>query len=308
MRVAVTGGTGLVGRFIVDDLTAQGWDVTVLVRPGSDGGGFEGPADAAMVEGTMADDDALDRLVEGADALVHAAFDHAAGRYRGGQGEDALGFAQTNLMRSIHLLETALERGVARCVVLSSRAVFSRVRPGTVLDEDHPVRPDTRYGAIKAALEAYAAGLAAEAGWTVSALRPTGVYGVTTPFEKTKWLALVRGVLREEGGLASRAGTEVHGIDVAAAVRLLLTRPAGEVAGQVYNCSDLYLSTREIAEIVQKLSGARGPLPAPCHDPDFPVMNCDRLKGLGLVFGGKARLEKTLADIIARLGDQTRRP
>lgn len=299
MRVAVTGGTGLVGRFIVDDLVMQGWEVTILARPGSSIDGYAETPN--IVEGTMEDGAALDRMLKGADALVHAAFDHVPGRYRGGQGDDPIGFAQSNLMQSLRLLETALERGVGRCVVLSSRAVFSRTLPGIPLDEDHPVHPDTRYGAIKAALEAYSVALAAEAGWTVAALRPTGVYGVTTPFERTKWLKLVQGVLRGEGGLPSRAGTEVHGADVAAAVRLLLTRPETDVAGRIFNCSDLYLSTREIAQIVQNLSGARGPLPAPCHDRDYPVMNADRLKQLGLRFGGRQRLEKTLADIIVRL-------
>lgn len=299
IRVAVTGGTGVVGRFIVDDLSANGCDVRILARPDSDRTGFARPV--RFVEGTLADRAACRHLLDGADALVHAAFAHLPGRYRGGQGDDPIGFARTNLLRSVELMEQALDQGVGRCVLLSSRAVFSRRMPGRLLDEDHPPQPDTRYGAVKAGLEAYASALAAEAGWTVSAVRPTGVYGIATPFAKTKWLSLIGQILCEEGGLPSRAGTEVHGADVAAAVRLLLSRPPAEVAGKTFNCSDLYLSTRDIAEIVQRLSGARGPLPAPSHDPDFAMLDCRRLERLGLRFGGRPLLEETLAGIVARL-------
>ena len=35
MRVAVLGGTGFVGRYIVDELLRQGHSVNVLIRPGS---------------------------------------------------------------------------------------------------------------------------------------------------------------------------------------------------------------------------------------------------------------------------------
>jgi UDP-glucose 4-epimerase len=299
MRVAVTGGTGIVGRFIVDHLTGEGHEARVLVRPQSDRNGFA--RQPSFVTGSLGDTQSFRALLEGADALVHCALSHAPGRYRGGEGDDLTAFLDENLLGSVGLMSEARRLGVERCVVLSSRAVFSASPDGRPLDERHPTRPDTHYGAMKAALEAFAASFAAEHGWTVAALRPTGVYGVTHPFERTKWLGLVRAVMAQEGGLPVRSGTEVHGLDVARAVSLLLAAPARDIAGQVFNVSDLYLSTRRIAETVQGLTGARGPLPDERFDPSYAVMSCGRIERLGLSFGGWPLFRATLADICARL-------
>ncbi len=68
-RVAITGGTGFVGRHIVRALRARGHTVRALVR---DPAHLPFSADAVeLVSGTLADPAALDRLVAGADALVH---------------------------------------------------------------------------------------------------------------------------------------------------------------------------------------------------------------------------------------------
>jgi uncharacterized protein YbjT (DUF2867 family) len=70
--VALTGGTGFIGRACAAALAAAGWHVRMLVR--------RDPAHpslaqtpAEMVQGDLADEAALVRLVRGADAVVHAA-------------------------------------------------------------------------------------------------------------------------------------------------------------------------------------------------------------------------------------------
>ena len=71
-RIAVTGATGFVGRHLVPSLAAQGWQVRVLAR--------SEPAHALwrdtkpeVVLGSLSDDGALERLVQGADAVLHLA-------------------------------------------------------------------------------------------------------------------------------------------------------------------------------------------------------------------------------------------
>jgi nucleoside-diphosphate-sugar epimerase len=131
----------------------------------------------------------------------------------------------------------------------------------------------------------------------VSALRPTGVYGLTKPAPKSKWFELVCCALRSEP-VPSRAGTEVHGRDVADAVWRLLQAPPEQVAGRMFNCSDLLVSTRDIVEIVQRISGASGPLPERPPEPR-QVMTCAGLEALGLRFGGRPLLERTVVDLVA---------
>jgi hypothetical protein len=78
MRVLLTGGTGQVGAFVVPALAAAGHAVTHLARrPPPDG--------SAWLPWSLADPAPA---LPAADALVHLAFDHKPGAYRGGEGED----------------------------------------------------------------------------------------------------------------------------------------------------------------------------------------------------------------------------
>lgn len=294
MRVAVTGATGYVGRFIVAALQAEGSTVRALARVGSERGGF--PEGIDWVTGGLRDRAAILRLVEGVDAVVHAAFEHAPGRYRGGEVDDLAGFLTTNLNGSLELIAASRAAGVARFVLLSSRAVYGRGLPGRLLDEAHPAWPDSHYGAHKAALEAFVSSWGLADGWPICALRPTGVYGLTRPVERSKWYELVRAVLAERPWLTPRAGTEVHGADVARAVLLLLR--ADGVAGRAFNCGDLAISDRDVAIIVQELAGVRGPLPEERRVPAEKVMDCGALARLGMRFGGRPLLEATVAELV----------
>lgn len=70
MRIAVTGGTGFVGRSVVRTLLARGHDVRILSRDPRRVR-VEDRRRVELVTGTLADAGALRRLVEGVDALVH---------------------------------------------------------------------------------------------------------------------------------------------------------------------------------------------------------------------------------------------
>lgn len=292
MIVAVTGATGYVGRFVVAALHARGDRVRALLRPGRELVGL--PDGIEPITGDLADPPA--HLCTGADALVHAALEHLPGRYRGGEGAQPQRYLDVNLMGSLRLLRQAQAAGVRRCVLLSSRAVYGRRIAGIPLDETHPAWPDTLYGATKAALEAFAAALGQGEGWPIAVLRPTGVYGITHPVERSKWYDLVRTTLAGEAWPGRHGGGEVHGADVARAVLLLLDAP--DLAGRVFNCADLYLTDRDIAASVQRLAGVDGPLPEPPSSPPRNLMVCRALAELRFRFGGRPLLERTLAELI----------
>ena len=293
MRVALTGATGIVGRFIAARLAAEGCDIVALARPESDRTGFDFPM--TWIEGDLNAETALESLVEGADALVHSAYDHLPGLYRGGEGDDVEGFWRTNLLGSLRLLHAANGCDVGRIVVLSSRAVFGRPS-ATRVGDDHPPSPDTHYGAHKAALE----GLASVYPRT-ACIRPTGVYGLTLPPGRSKWLDMARDVIAGQPIKMARTSTEVHGDDVAAAVWLLLTAREADVAGRVFNCSDLVVSTREIAERMYAAhgidKGSRPALPEEFAPPEI-IMRCDGLRALGWRPGGRRRLQATIRALL----------
>lgn len=108
--VALTGSTGFLGRYIVNALLADGWHIRGLVRDA-------GSADPRItpVVGELADVNALERLVDGAGALVHA-----AGCTNASSRAD---FFRTNRDGSILLAHTVMRLNPdMRLVVVSSLA------------------------------------------------------------------------------------------------------------------------------------------------------------------------------------------
>lgn len=69
---AVTGATGFIGRHAVDALTRAGWRVRLLLRRDPSGSAWRNSR-PEVVAGSLGDKAALERLVEGADAVVHLA-------------------------------------------------------------------------------------------------------------------------------------------------------------------------------------------------------------------------------------------
>ena len=65
---ALTGATGFLGRALCQALADRGWRLRILARPDA-----TPPCGAEVVVGRLADADALERLAEGADLIVHVA-------------------------------------------------------------------------------------------------------------------------------------------------------------------------------------------------------------------------------------------
>ena len=304
MLVAVTGATGIVGRFVVDRLAAEGTGIRALVRPASDRRGMG--SNIGWVVGDMTDANALARLVEGADAVVHCAYEHVPGRYRGGEGDDLVTFWRANLQAGLELMQIARGAGISRLVLMSSRAVFGQSSPSeTWVDDDTRPVPDSHYGALKLALEAHASAFAAMDGAAFASLRPTGVYGMTYPLERTKWLNLALKMIGGEPLPPARLATEVHGRDVAAAVWLLLTAPPRQVAGRAFNCSDAVVDTRRIMAGLADRLGLSPSLPGPAENAMRNPMRTLALQALGWRPGGDALLERTIDEValaVCRLG------
>jgi len=262
MRIALTGAGGLVGRFLSPAFRADGHEVESLPdwRLGQ-------PA-----------------RLEGCEALVHAAFAHVPGRYRGGEGDDPEGFTSLNRDGSLRLFEDAKAAGVGQVVFLSSRAVHDALPAGTPLPDGTPVAPESLYGRVKAEAEAALAALDGD-GFATASIRATGIYG---PGEGHKWTGLFAAYLAGRP-IPPRVASELHGDDVAAAV-LLILRNGGRGA---FNASDLLLDRHDLLAEVQRLTACPHP-PPPRADNPVSVMSCERLTALGWRPGGWARLRASL--------------
>ncbi len=325
-RIVVSGGTGFVGRFIVEVLLEGGAEIVVAGRTPPRAGLFSrSVSHAPLVLG----EPPQAGLFEGVDCFVHAAFDHLPGKYRGGEGNDPAGFRRRNLDGSVALFEAAKAAGAASVVFVSSRAVYGTQPQGTLLTEDTRPRPDTLYGEIKLAVEDHLLSMA-DADFRPVVLRVTGVYGSAGAGRTDKWHSLIGDYLAGRP-IPPHAATEVHGEDVARAVSLLSADRA--VAG-IFNVSDILVDRHDLLAIVRDAAarssegltptpapssswgGGRGggsdlaqtslqragialhPLPARADASSLNVMSTEKLRALGWRPGGVPLLERTVRQMV----------
>ena len=294
MNIAVTGATGFLGRYIVNRLTAAGHRCRCWHRPTSDRGGFLHEERIDWLPGELQDAGAAEALVDGMDAMVHAALHHPGGGFRHGEG-DIVEFVTKNVVGTIRLIECARRAGVGRFLFISTCAVHEKILDDRRLDESHPLWPLTHYGAHKAAIEKFIHSYGLGHDYAICSLRPTGIYGLARPAQTSKWYKLVRAVSRGEPIRPTAGGKEVHADDVASAVEILLT--ADGVAGQAYNCYDMYISRQRVAEIAKRLTGSDSPIEPSNKSPKHQI-DTSKLRALGMTFGGTERLEKTVREMI----------
>ncbi len=289
MQVLLTGGSGIAGRFITEALTGAGHDVTHLGRTPVERGVFA--REPAFLSWSLEEQTPCPPR---ADALVHAAFDHVPGAYRGGEGDDPDRFWRLNHTGSVALFAAAVAAGVTRIVFVSSRAVYGDHRRGEILRETDAPAPDSLYGRMKLATEQ-----ALGSRWPGQAtiLRPTGIYGCPPGRKDHKWLDLFDDYACG-CRIAPRVGGEVHGIDLGAAVLTVLDAPGSGDSG-VFNVADLVLDRCDLLTRVQAITGSRNAPPPRYQGPLPGIMESGRLAALGWVPGGFARLDRFLAECVA---------
>ncbi|HET7397025.1 MAG TPA: NAD(P)-dependent oxidoreductase [Intrasporangium sp.] len=158
MRIAVTGGSGKLGRHVVTRLRDGGHDVLVLDRAGARGPGFlqVDLTDYGQVV------DALSGVREGSatttvDALVHLAAIPAPGI-----APDIETF-RNNLVSTFGVFSAAIRLGIRNVVYASSETVlglpFEVPPPYVPVDEEYAARPESVYSLVKHLEEQMAAQL-----------------------------------------------------------------------------------------------------------------------------------------------------
>ena len=149
MRVAVTGGSGKLGRAVVDELLGHDYDVVNLdLVPSRDPRAAFIRVDFTDFGQTFQALHAVDDRHEGLDGVVHLAAIPGPG-----MAPNAALFAN-NAISSYNVFESARQAGIKNVVWASSETVlglpFDRPPPYIPLDEEYPVRPETAYSLGKA--------------------------------------------------------------------------------------------------------------------------------------------------------------
>jgi len=237
--VAVTGATGFLGGYIVEALIAAGWRVRILARPARDYPQLAG-LDFETVRGDLADRPALDRLVDGADAVVHA-----AGLIK---AANMATFRAVNVGGTANLIAAVNDCPTPKHLILVSSMVAREPRLSA-------------YAETKRESEAALSSLR-RGGWTV--VRPCAVYGPWDRETLAIFQSAARGIFPLPGPRQGRVAL-IHASDAARAVASLCGQ---EGAGQVFELTDQRVegyAWDEIAGAAAQAAGGRVvklPLPA----------------------------------------------
>ena len=272
-RIAVTGATGFLGRYIVDVLLARGAHVIGVVRnPG------KVPELAAKgVELRKADLSERANLAAGfagAAAVVSNAALFSLGNQRWEEHERA------NVEGTRNVMGACTDAGVSRVVQVSSVAVYGIFARG-VLHEDAPqLGPETRrlpwsvYAVSKALSEQEAWRLAREQGLALTTVRPCTIYGAFDPnfMPVFKRITTFPVSIRPLGLRMSY----VYAGDVAEGIALALERE--QSIGRAYNLTGDGESWQDLTDAWSALGGRTPVLALPIPIPLTPRFDNARAK------------------------------
>ncbi|MEE2751572.1 MAG: UDP-glucose 4-epimerase GalE [Myxococcota bacterium] len=213
-QILVVGGAGYIGSHCVRDLLDQGAEVVVFDDLST---GHSEAVTCELVEGDIRDPNALDRAFAGHqfDAVMH----FAAKSLVGESVHNPLHYFDVNVRGTITLLEAMRKAEVLNLVFSSTCAVYGD--PDRLpLDESHPQRPVSPYGASKKMVEEVLRSASDQHGFRIASLRYFNAAGA-----------------HPDGTLGESHNPETHLIPLALDA-LLGRRPALKLFGRDYDTRD----------------------------------------------------------------------
>lgn len=172
-RILITGASGFIGSFVVEEALRRGFDTWAAIRHTSSTRYLKHP-DIRLIELDLGDPERLQRQLAAPDAPWDVVV-HCAGAT---QCIDPADFDRHNYDATRHLVEAlqACGRTPAQFIYLSSLSVFGPIHEtdyAPITDHDQP-RPNTAYGRSKRKTELF---LQRHESLPYVIFRPTGVYG-----------------------------------------------------------------------------------------------------------------------------------
>lgn len=300
--VLVTGGTGLIGRPLVEMLVAAGAHVTVVSLDDPS----RAPKGCTFVKGDLREFSSCMEVCKGQEIVFQLA---------GVKGSPAMtsrrpaSFFVPTLQFSVNMMEAARRSGAERFLFTSSVGVYS---PAEVFYEDDvwttfPSPNDRFAGWAKRMGELQAQAYRIEYGWDkISIVRPANVYGPFDNFDPANAMvipSLIHRACNGENPLTvwgdgSPVRDFIHARDVARGMMLAVEQGVSE---PINLGSGSGVTIREVAEMVAKYAPG-GPLPI-VWDKDKPAGDAKRLMDMtrasGYGFACEVSIEEGIKETIA---------
>jgi nucleoside-diphosphate-sugar epimerase len=285
MRIAVTGGSGRVGRWLVRRLLDRGHQVLSLDRvPGDE-------ARAEFIECDVRERSAIEPALKSCEAVCHLAeIPNSNAPY---PKEDIY---WNNARSASVVLKIAADLGLRHAVYASSCQIYgcwgdNRTAPIRLpIDETYPPNPQNVYAVSKAANELFAQYLSQESKLSISVVRFPWVVAIDNDERK-----LVR-YAQKDGPLGDGFGTYIHGSDLAAGMAAALE--ASRAGFEIFNLgAEDVASTRPLSEDLARLHPEY-----PRLGPDWPgrksplvIEKAERLLGWKPIWTWESQLNEKIS-------------
>ena len=257
--IVVAGGAGLIGSTTIDLLLGQHAPRRVIIFDNFSRGTAANIANArndprvSVVEGDIRDRDAVARVLDGADALIHM----AALRITACAAEPREAF-EVMCSGTYNLVEAAQRAGVQKVVAASTASIYGLAERFPTDESHHPYNNRTWYGAAKVMLEGLLRSYNDTFDLPYVALRYFNVYGPRMDIHGKYTEVLIRWMERLDTGqppLILGDGTQtmdfVYVEDIARANILAL---AADVSDEVFNvASGVETSLNDLASALSRV-------------------------------------------------------
>jgi UDP-glucose 4-epimerase len=277
-RVVITGGAGVVGSNLADQLALREAGEIVILdnfdRGRRENLAFaEANGNVTIVEGDIRDVALVRDVVQGADIVFHQAAIRITQC-----AEDPRLALEVLVDGTFNVVEAAADAGVRRLVAASSASVYGLAEAFPTTESHHPYDNDTIYGAAKVFNEGLLRSMHAMRGLDYVALRYFNVYGPRMDVYGVYTEVLVRWMERITAGLPPIIlgdGTQtmdfVFATDIA---RANILAAEADVTDQVFNvASGTETSLGELAALLLKVMDADLPVE---HGPERRVNKVPR--------------------------------
>jgi len=246
MKILVTGGAGFIGRSVVNDLLAHGFEVRVLDKTRGALAELESPA-LEIIEGGTEDQETVQQVMKNVDVICHLAETFSS------RPSEAL---DIDVKGNVNLLGAAAEYGIKHFLFASTHRVYGKPRYLPV-DEEHPLHPEESGRALYAIFKLANEKLCLSY-WREHGL-PVTIFRFWWSFSHEIGGRALRTVIDTALGGESitvpekAGGNFLHNDDAACAFRLAMLND--RAYGEIFNLSSGTFTTwQELAELVCELT------------------------------------------------------
>ena len=139
MKIAITGLSGFLGHYVAKKLFERDVQMQALVRSTSNTSHLKGYEEKiTFVQGDLGDRETLKKFVQGADVVIHMAYERNKAGFHDSASKDLKRLLDVNLTGGLELLDASKQSGVKQFIFTSSCAVYGYIFPDIKLDEQHP--------------------------------------------------------------------------------------------------------------------------------------------------------------------------